>query len=163
MSCQAIQHELQVSRSHQSCINCRRTGLCPNYVPLAAGNVYPKCSLVIQPGGDKFAPLEPLADLAAECDFIYGVMPCTEDLMEATEADAACKYAVLTGVDVDPNMICWPEGTTQEMIDMYTCQAKCCLTFTEKHACQPVPDEYADLVDGARAAQAKANIAEKVA
>jgi len=161
MSCKVIQETVEHSLSQQSCINCRRYGLCPNYVPLAAGNVYPKCSLVICPGGDKFAPKEPLTDLKEQCDFIYGVMPMDEDTMENTEEDTlTCKYAILTGVDVDPNLICWPEGTTQDVIDLYTCQAKCCLTFTKKKACEPVPEEYKHVLDGAKSEAVKEKVAE---
>ena len=153
MTCTVEQTAQKVIHDPQSCIICRDHPA--NYVALEQG-FYPKCSVIVN-GETKFAPKKLLTNLEEECDDIYGIMTCEVDLTEETEESLAdCKFAVLTTGEFDPYYVCWPEGTTKELIDTYACQASCCLRFRFRKNCTELPEKYQYRLDAVGAARAKA-------
>lgn len=142
MGCVNPQTEAKVIHDFKTCFMCRHD--CPNAVPFKTGVNYEKCSLVIIP--EKFAPVEPLTNLREQCDLIYGVVTCSLDATEVDEATASkCKLAVLAGkVKLDPNLICWPEGTAEEDIQWLVDTAKCCIEFGNRFECSEVPSQLLD-------------------
>jgi len=156
MSCKVEQTEKKVIQDPNSCVICRDHP--PNQVPLEGGVDYPKCSVIIE-GETKFAPKTLLTNLETQCDKIYGIMTCHNDLTDETaETLAGCKFSVLTTGEFDPYYVCWPEGTTKELIDAYACQAKCCLKFRFRTHCTEMPEEYQYRLESVRTEAAKAAV-----
>ncbi len=144
MSCVEPQTEAKVIHDRRNCIVCRSGR--PNYVQFAAGQNYLKCSLVYFP--EKFGPAMPVTNLVEQCDKVYGIVSCGLDATEVDEATAAtCKLTVLADeTELDANLVCWPEGTSEEEINWFIETSKCCLRFRNVFTCSEVPDEFKDRI-----------------
>lgn len=143
MSCVEPQTVAKVVHDRRTCFLCQDGD--PNCLQYTAGFLYRKCSLVIRE--DKLGPVSPLLSLEKQCDLIVGVVQCELDATEVDEATAATtRLAVYTDhVDLDPDLICWPEGTPEEAIIAFTENSKC-LRFKKRFECSNVPDEFKHLI-----------------
>ena len=109
------------------------------YPKLKVGVFYPKGSLIIQPedGSEPYCLIE---SLPKQKHLIVGVTPCDYDLTETTEADCQ-PCTIWTGVGLDANYTCWPEGATADQIDLLVRTCKGCVSFITRFNCSEVPKE----------------------
>lgn len=157
MSCPVEQGSKQIVFSQGSCIECRNANTGTVRPKFIAAH-YEKCSLVTRNCDAPFDPALPLESVEKQFCDILGVIECPVDLTGATEADLLCNYAVTTGVSLNVNKICWPDGTTQEQIDNAVANSKPgdCVNFVNVCEKTPLPEKYASELEAAKAAEKSA-------
>lgn len=143
--CQATYTSKDYCTSNDTCVICRSYPS-QDVVKLKPGVMYPACSIVTKGAG----PCDPWEPIATPDQGICGLVEgcCGIDLTAETEP---CPSAILTkNVIIDPNLVNWPEGWTQEDVDCAIQNSKCCMTFTPRTECTTVPECYADQVTEAK-------------
>lgn len=153
--CQAKHERLPAKiHDHQTCFACRPDGHKQNIEPLLTPGVfYPKCALLVEPEVG-CEPLTLLVDVDKEKDRIVAVTSCDVDLTLTTEEEN-CPTGVYTNIALDPNYICWPEGTTKEQVDALQRTMKGCVWFINRMTCSVVPPELQYLLETKTAAKAQ--------
>lgn len=137
------QTEAKVIHDRRTCVVCHSGR--SHDVPLAAEQNYELCSLVYFP--EKFGPAMPVTNLKEQCDEVFGVVKECFDTTGMTEAEVAnCKLEVVADdVEFDANLMCWPKGTSEEVINWFI-QTNKCLRFRNVLCCSEVPDFLLDRI-----------------
>lgn len=151
MSCKIEMHVGEkVVHDHTPLITCRYAGK-RNIMPmLTPGVCYEAGTILVQPEA-ACEPVTALADIDAEKDRICGILECAVDLTEETEP---CPITLTINAEVNTDRVCWPEGVTDEQVDMLRRTAKGCLCFTKLEYCTPVPPDFADRLETKEAVKA---------
>jgi hypothetical protein len=141
----------KVVHDHTPLILCRYDGKRQIQPLLEPGVCYEKGTIMVRPE-DACEPVAPLTDIDAEKDRICGILECAVDLTD----EEACPITLTINAEVNTDKVVWPEGATEEQIDMLRRTAKGCLCFGKPKYCDPVPAGLQDVAQDKKVAAEKA-------